>query len=62
MPVAATLISRDRSGAYRYLPRSVVSFLSAEQMRSQLRRAGFARTEVTPLTMGIVTVYVALRD
>ncbi len=62
MPVAATLISRDRSGAYRYLPRSVVSFPSAEQMCSRLRRAGFDRTTATPLSMGIVTVYVAVRN
>ena len=62
MPVAATLISRDRSGAYRYLPRSVLSFLSAEQMCSRLRCAGFASTTATPLSLGIVTVYVTVRD
>ncbi len=62
MPMAATLISGDRTGAYRYLPRSVVSFVSAEQMIGRLRRVGFARATATPLTMGIVTVYVASRD
>ncbi len=61
MPVAATLVSGDRSGAYRYLPRSVVSFLSAEQMCERLRSAGFDRTTATPLSWGIVTVYVAWR-
>ena len=62
MPPAASLISGDRSGAYRYLPRSVVSFADAEQMCSQLRRAGFARVTASPMTMGTVTVYVALRE
>lgn len=62
MPVAAQLISGDRSGAYRYLPRSVVSFLPAEQMCARLRRVGFAHPTATPLTTGIVTVYVAARD
>jgi len=62
MPLAATLISGDRSGAYRYLPCSVVSFLDAAQMRIRLLRVGFARTTATPLTMGIVTVHVASRD
>jgi len=62
MPVAASLISGDRSGAYRYLPRSVVSFLDAEQMGARLRRAGFSRVTDTPLTSGIVTVYVATRE
>ncbi len=62
MPALATVISGDRSGAYRYLPRSVVSFPDAEQMCVRLRRAGFNRVTATPLTTGIVTVYVALRD
>ncbi len=61
MPMAATLISGDRGGAYRYLPRSVVSFLNAERMSEALNRAGFERVSATPLTMEIVTVYVAQR-
>lgn len=61
MPAAASLISGDRSGAYRYLPRSVVSFLDAEQMCNRLVGAGFCRPIATPLTGGIVTVYIAAR-
>lgn len=57
MPWAASRISGDRSGAYRYLPRSVVSFLSAEQMGERLRSAGFASFSATPLTFGVTTVY-----
>jgi demethylmenaquinone methyltransferase/2-methoxy-6-polyprenyl-1,4-benzoquinol methylase len=59
MPILAGLISRDRSGAYRYLPRSVVSFPNATQMCDRLARAGFCETRATPLTFGVVTVYVA---
>ena len=62
MPIAASIISRDREGAYRYLPRSVVSFPGAEQVCEHLRGVGFADVTATPLTMGIVTVYVARRD
>ena len=62
MPIAATLISGDRGGAYRYLPRSVVSFHTAEQMCERLSHAGFSRVSATPLSMGIVTVYVAWRN
>jgi demethylmenaquinone methyltransferase/2-methoxy-6-polyprenyl-1,4-benzoquinol methylase len=62
MPAAATLVSGDRSGAYRYLPRSVVSFLTADQMVETLRRGGFCDPTATPLTMGVVTVYVATRS
>lgn len=62
MPAAASLISGDRSGAYRYLPRSVVSFLDVEQMCTRLVGAGFSRPTATPVTGGIVTVYIATRD
>ena len=62
MPLAATLVSGDRSGAYRYLPRSVLSFVEAGEMCARLRRVGFRRATPTPLTMGIVTVYIAERD
>ncbi|MBI4718989.1 MAG: bifunctional demethylmenaquinone methyltransferase/2-methoxy-6-polyprenyl-1,4-benzoquinol methylase UbiE [Planctomycetes bacterium] len=62
MPWGASLVARDRTGAYRYLPKSVVSFPGVEAMQSQLRRAGFSRSSATPLTFGIVTVYVAVRD
>jgi len=62
MPWAAALVSGDRSGAYRYLPRSVLSFLDADQMCATLQRAGFARVKALPLTMGVVTVYIATRD
>jgi demethylmenaquinone methyltransferase/2-methoxy-6-polyprenyl-1,4-benzoquinol methylase len=62
MPVAATWVSGDTSGAYRYFPRSVVSFLDAAQLCDHLRAAGFLRTTAIPLTMGVVTVCVATRD
>jgi len=59
MPRLATLISGDRTGAYRYLPRSVVGFESREGIVEALISAGFARVEVRTLTLGIVAVYVA---
>ncbi len=62
MPIAASWISGDRSGAYRYLPKSVVSFLNADQMCAKLRLAGFIQATATPLTWGVVTVYIATRS
>ncbi len=62
MPVAAGFISRDREGAYRYLPQSVLSFVDVEELCERLGRAGFSRTTATPLSLGIVTIYVAQRD
>jgi len=62
MPVAASWVSGDRSGAYRYLPRSVVSFPDAEQMCTHLREAGFDSTSATPLTLGAVTVCIGYKS
>lgn len=62
MPLAASIISGDRTGAYRYLPRSVVSFSGDQQVCEILQDAGFTRIVATPLTLGVVTVYVAYRD
>ncbi len=55
MPAAASLISGDRSGAYRYLPRSVVSFLDVEQMCTRLLGAGFARPARAPASVELVS-------
>ncbi len=57
MPLTATLISRDRSGAYRYLPRSVGSFVTRERMREMIAQAGFARVADEALTFGVCVCY-----
>lgn len=62
MPVLAGWISGDRVGAYRYLPRSVVSFADATEMCQRLRAAGFSSVRNKPLTFGIVTVYLAQKE
>lgn len=62
MPVAARWISRDKVGAYRYLPRSVVSFPRPEEVVERLTSAGFASVRTVPLTFGVVTVYVATKE
>lgn len=62
LPRLATLISGDASGAYRYLPQSVASFVDADGMTSTLQDAGFARVEYWTLTIGIVTVFVAWKN
>ncbi|HVZ92927.1 MAG TPA: bifunctional demethylmenaquinone methyltransferase/2-methoxy-6-polyprenyl-1,4-benzoquinol methylase UbiE [Phycisphaerales bacterium] len=53
MPRTATLISGDRSGAYKYLPRSVRTFMSGEQMREAMAGAGFVNAASTALTFGV---------
>lgn len=53
MPRTATWISRDTSGAYRYLPRSVSSFMSHEALGGLLREAGFGQIRHKSLSLGI---------
>lgn len=57
MPLTATLIARDRSGAYRYLPRSVGSFMPRAQLLDLIGAAGFPRRSARPLTLGICALY-----
>ena len=61
MPIGAAWISRDRTGAYRYLPQSVVSFAGSQELCDRLARVGFADVARHPLTFGAVTVYVATK-
>ena len=57
MTRTATLISGDRSGAYRYLPRSVQTFLTRAQMCELMTRTGFTNIRSKALTLGIAVVY-----
>ncbi len=59
MPVTATVISGDRSGAYRYLPRSVRTFPDPVALSAQIADAGFAEVARTPLTFGVCTIHTA---
>lgn len=61
MPRTATLLARDKSGAYRYLPKSVGSFMDAEQLRAEVARVGFENATVRPLTMGICWLHRAVK-
>jgi demethylmenaquinone methyltransferase/2-methoxy-6-polyprenyl-1,4-benzoquinol methylase len=57
MPRTATLISGDRTGAYRYLPASVEAFRAREAFEGSLAGAGFERVRSTALTLGTCVCY-----
>jgi demethylmenaquinone methyltransferase/2-methoxy-6-polyprenyl-1,4-benzoquinol methylase len=57
LPVTATLISGDKTGAYKYLPESVNTFIGREQMLGMMRSAGFDQTMAFPLTFGVSVCY-----
>jgi len=61
MPRTATLLSRDRSGAYRYLPRSIDTFMSRERVVGEMERAGLGRIRVSSLSLGICACYRGIR-
>ncbi len=61
MPWTATLLSGDRSGAYRYLPKSVVTFADPAAIASIVTSAGLAVTKQLPQTLGICTITLATR-
>ena len=57
MPRTATLLAGDTSGAYRYLPASVGSFMTRDEMKSTITAAGFQNVVASPLTFGICVCY-----
>jgi demethylmenaquinone methyltransferase/2-methoxy-6-polyprenyl-1,4-benzoquinol methylase len=61
MPRTATLISGDRSGAYRYLPKSVSSFAKRNDVIAGIEAAGFSAPRVREMSMGICVLYRAVR-
>ena len=61
MPPLATLISGDRTGAYKYLPKSVVSFMGREELLAGMGEVGFRDTRAIPLTLGVAVVYLGAK-
>lgn len=61
MPRTATLISGDRTGAYRYLPQSVGSFMTRQELQAAMREAGFGDVTAHGLSLGICVCYRGMR-
>jgi demethylmenaquinone methyltransferase / 2-methoxy-6-polyprenyl-1,4-benzoquinol methylase len=57
LPRTATLISGDKTGAYKYLPESVNTFIGRQQMMEMMRAAGFEQVEQFPMTFGVCVCY-----
>jgi demethylmenaquinone methyltransferase/2-methoxy-6-polyprenyl-1,4-benzoquinol methylase len=57
LPRTATLISGDKTGAYKYLPVSVNTFIGRQQMAEMLAAAGFSQVEQHPMTFGVCVCY-----
>jgi demethylmenaquinone methyltransferase/2-methoxy-6-polyprenyl-1,4-benzoquinol methylase len=57
LPRTATLISRDKTGAYKYLPESVNTFITRDRMMQMMTDAGFMSVQQFPLTFGVCVCY-----
>ena len=61
MPRTATLIARDPTGAYKYLPKSVNTFLDRTALVKMIEDSGFVEVQMKPLTFGISICYRAVK-
>ncbi len=61
LPRTATWISQDRTGAYKYLPESVNTFIGRGEMVEMMQAAGFSEVEQFPMTFGICICYRGLK-
>lgn len=61
MPRTATFISGDRTGAYRYLPRSVGAFMTSRELCAVLAASGFRGVRARALSLGICACTRAVR-
>ncbi|MGH7180259.1 MAG: bifunctional demethylmenaquinone methyltransferase/2-methoxy-6-polyprenyl-1,4-benzoquinol methylase UbiE [Tepidisphaeraceae bacterium] len=57
LPRTATLISGDKTGAYKYLPESVNTFITREAMVQMMCDAGFVRIVQFSMTFGVCICY-----
>jgi demethylmenaquinone methyltransferase/2-methoxy-6-polyprenyl-1,4-benzoquinol methylase len=61
LPRTATVISGDQTGAYRYLPTSVDTFLDADALARLMAESGLEDVRVQRLTCGVAFVCIACR-
>lgn len=59
--VGQALASNDKS-AYEYLPQSVQQFPCGEELASWMREAGLMDIRLTPMTLGVVTLYLGIKE
>jgi demethylmenaquinone methyltransferase/2-methoxy-6-polyprenyl-1,4-benzoquinol methylase len=60
LPFFGQLISKDKR-AYNYLPESVDAFPENEKFIEILKEVGFCKVNYLPLTIGIVSLYIAIK-
>lgn len=61
LPCIGTLVARDRTGVYQYLPASIRTFPEQERLSQLLRETGFREVRYKNLSGGIVAIHVATK-
>jgi demethylmenaquinone methyltransferase/2-methoxy-6-polyprenyl-1,4-benzoquinol methylase len=61
LPKIGTLVARDKTGVYEYLPASIRTFPDQEGLKELLLKASFRHVEYRNLTGGIVAIHVAVK-
>jgi len=61
LPAVAGLISGDKE-AYQYLASSIAAFYEPEELLGMMREAGFTSVSRIPLTFGIVSLYIGIKE
>ena len=61
LPTVAGLISGDKE-AYQYLASSIAAFYEPEELMNLMREAGFSNVSRKPLTFGIVSIYIGIKE
>jgi demethylmenaquinone methyltransferase/2-methoxy-6-polyprenyl-1,4-benzoquinol methylase len=60
LPIIGEIIS-GKKGAYRYLPESVLEFLTPEELKKTMEEAGLREVKYYNLTFGITAVHVGVK-
>ena len=60
LPIIGQIISKDKN-AYKYLTKSVKKFPDKHQFILELNKIGFKKCEYIPLTLGVASLYIAIK-
>lgn len=61
LPKIGTLVARDKTGVYDYLPASIRTFPDQEGLKELLLKAGFRQVGYQNLSGGIVAIHIAIK-
>ena len=61
LPWVGTVVARDGTGVYEYLPASIRTFPNQERLRELLLKAGFQQVDYHNMSGGIVAIHTAMK-